>query len=177
MQASSKVDKSCRQSLLDDRNEPTQHHTQRWLTAVSLLLCALLVTIVLLGGSYQQNVLLQQRLSGVKLTSTQEQERALGRIREQLASETLVLREQLMRNKLDSRTVGSALLATQEELKAAFNREQACEEGYNALLADLDSCRVNQERIGANDLSINRAGVQAAKAIEREMQSDALIHA
>ncbi len=30
---------------------------------------------------------------------------------------------------------------------------------------------------GANDLSINRAGVQAAKAIEREMQSDALIHA
>ncbi len=66
----------------------------------------------------------------------------------QLASETLVLREQLMRNKLDSRTVGSALLATQEELKAAFNREQACEEGYNALLADLDSCRVNQERIG-----------------------------
>ncbi len=64
MQASSKVDKSCRQSLLDDRNEPTQHHTQRWLTAVSLLLCALLVTIVLLGGSYQQNVLLQQRLSG-----------------------------------------------------------------------------------------------------------------
>ncbi len=66
----------------------------------------------------------------------------------QLASETLVLREQLMRNKLDSRTVGSALLAIQEELKAAFNREQACEEGYNALLADLDSCRVNQERIG-----------------------------
>ena len=66
----------------------------------------------------------------------------------QLASETLVLREQLMRNKLDSRTVGSALLATQEELRAAFNREQACEEGYNALLADLDSCRVNQERIG-----------------------------
>ena len=67
MQASSKADKSCRQSLLDDRNEPTQHHTQRWLTAVSLLLCALLVIIVLLGGSYQQNALLQQRLSG-KLT-------------------------------------------------------------------------------------------------------------
>ena len=64
MQASSKAEKSCRQSLLDDRNEPTQHHTQRWLTAVSLLLCALLVTIVLLGGSYQQNILLQQRLSG-----------------------------------------------------------------------------------------------------------------
>ena len=64
MQASSKADKSCRQSLLDDRNEPTQHHTQRWLTAVSLLLCALLVSVVLLGGSYQQNALLQQRLSG-----------------------------------------------------------------------------------------------------------------
>ena len=53
-----------------------------------------------------------------------------------------------MRNKLDSRTVGSALLATQEELKAAFNREQACEEGYNALLADLDSCRASQESSG-----------------------------
>lgn len=66
----------------------------------------------------------------------------------QLASETLVLREQLMRNKVDSRTVGAALLATQEELKAAFNREQACEEGYNALLADLDSCRVTQESSG-----------------------------
>ena len=66
----------------------------------------------------------------------------------QLASETLVLREQLMRNKLDSRTVGGALLATQEELKAAFNREQACEEGYNVLLADLNSCRVSQESSG-----------------------------
>ena len=53
-----------------------------------------------------------------------------------------------MRNKVDSRTVGAALLATQEELKAAFNREQACEEGYNALLADLDSCRVTQETSG-----------------------------
>ena len=53
-----------------------------------------------------------------------------------------------MRNKLDSRTVGAALMATQEELKAAFNREQACEEGYNAVLADLDSCRVTQETSG-----------------------------
>jgi len=59
-----------------------------------------------------------------------------------------VLREQLMRNKLDSRTVGAALMATQEELKAAFNREQACEEGYNAVLADLESCRVTQETSG-----------------------------
>lgn len=59
-----------------------------------------------------------------------------------------MLREQLMRNKLDSRTVGTALLATQEELRAAFSREQACEEGYNALAADLDSCRVNQETAG-----------------------------
>ncbi|CAK0780825.1 hypothetical protein CVIRNUC_005188 [Coccomyxa viridis] len=113
--------------------------------------------------------------TGVKLTSTQEQERALGRIREQLASETLVLREQLMRNKVDSRTVGAALLATQEELKAAFSREQACEAGYSALLAELDSCRVSQETLGANDLSLNRAGVQAAKAIEQEMQPDAPI--
>ena len=78
MQASSKADKSCRQSLLDDRNEPTQHHTQRWLTAVSLLLCALLVTIVLLGGSYQQNALLQQRLSG-KLTLDGQIERNAAR--------------------------------------------------------------------------------------------------
>ena len=66
----------------------------------------------------------------------------------QLASETLVLREQLMRNKVDSRTVGAALLATQEELKAAFSREQACEAGYSALLAELDSCRVSQETLG-----------------------------
>ena len=73
----------------------------------------------------------------------------------QLASETLVLREQLMRNKLDSRTVGAALLATQEELKAAFNREQACEEGYNALLAQLDSCRVSQETSGQPSLRVS----------------------
>jgi hypothetical protein len=72
----------------------------------------------------------------------------------QLASETLVLREQLMRNKLDSRTVGAALLATQEELKAAFNREQACEEGYNALLAQFDSCRVSQEASGQPSLRV-----------------------
>ena len=70
----------------------------------------------------------------------------------QLASETLVLREQLMRNKVDSRTVGAALLATQEELKAAFSREQACEAGYSALLAELDSCRVSQETLGQHPL-------------------------
>jgi hypothetical protein len=35
--------------------------------AIFLLLCALLLTFVMLGASYQQNVLLQKRLSG-KLT-------------------------------------------------------------------------------------------------------------
>lgn len=76
----------------------------------------------------------------------------------QLASETLVLREQLMRNKVDSRTVGAALLATREELRAAFSREQACEEGYSALLAELDSCRVSQEFLGQHLPPLTNAG-------------------
>ena len=69
-----------------------------------------------------------------------------------------------MRNKVDSRTVGAALLAIQEELKAAFNREQACEEGYNALLADLDSCRVTQESSG---WPLSQSTVSVAPEIRR----------
>jgi hypothetical protein len=53
--------------LLDARDEPAQQRTQGLSVAIFLLLCALLLTFVMLGASYQQNVLLQKRLSG-KLT-------------------------------------------------------------------------------------------------------------
>ena len=50
--------------LLDARDEPAQQRTQGLSVAVFLLLCALLLTFIMLGASYQQNVLLQKRLSG-----------------------------------------------------------------------------------------------------------------
>ncbi len=60
----------------------------------------------------------------------------------QLASETLNLREQLLRTKSDNRGADNALANAQEDLAAALSRAQACEEAYEPLFAELESLKV-----------------------------------
>ena len=67
----------------------------------------------------------------------------------QLASETLILREQLLRTKADSRGADAALTNAQEDLAAALSRAQACEEAYEPLLAELESLKVEMKAMDA----------------------------
>ena len=60
----------------------------------------------------------------------------------QLASETLILREEMLRTKTDSRGMDAALAAAQEQAHAALRRARACEEAFEPVLAEMESLRV-----------------------------------
>ena len=60
----------------------------------------------------------------------------------QLAAETLILREEMMRTKSGSKGMDAALAAAQAETRAAQARAQACEEAFEPLMAELDTLRV-----------------------------------
>ena len=60
----------------------------------------------------------------------------------QLASETLILREEMLRTKTDSRGMDAALAAAQEQARAALRRARACEEAFEPMLAEMESLRV-----------------------------------
>jgi hypothetical protein len=61
----------------------------------------------------------------------------------------LILREQLLRTKTDSRGADTALANTQEDLAAALSRAQACEEAYEPLFAELESLKVQMKTTDA----------------------------
>ena len=60
----------------------------------------------------------------------------------QLASETLILREEIIRSKSDNKDMDAALAAAQQEARAAIARAAACEEAFQPLLAELGTLKV-----------------------------------
>jgi hypothetical protein len=60
----------------------------------------------------------------------------------QLAAETLILREEMMRTRSDTKGMDAALAAAQADTRAARARAQACEEAFEPLMAELDTLKV-----------------------------------
>jgi hypothetical protein len=70
-----------------------------------------------------------------------------------LASETIALREELYRTKVDNHGTDSALAAIQEDLVAALGRAQACEEAYEVAIAEIDSLKVALKTADADNIA------------------------
>ncbi len=74
----------------------------------------------------------------------------------QLASETLILREEMLRTKTDSRGMDAALAAAQEQTRAALRRARACEEAFESVVAEMESLRV-AAMVAADDAATGEA--------------------
>ncbi len=90
----------------------------------------------------------------------------------QLASETLILREQLLRTKTDSRGADNALANAQEDLAAALSRAQACEEAYEPLYAELESLKGQLKAADGN----SESGVHSALSMRAFILVKQLFH-
>lgn len=145
---------------------------RKTIAAYTAFAIAIVTSLLLLGGCYRYNVDLKRQLADAQQTIVEQQARAIGRMKDQLASETLILREQLLRTKSDNRGADNALANAQDDLAAALSRAQACEEAYEPLLAELDSLKVQiktadsgPNKGGRDDTPNNLGGVQAAEIL------------
>ncbi|BDA43288.1 hypothetical protein COCOBI_04-3000 [Coccomyxa sp. Obi] len=150
---------------------------RKTIAAYTAFAIAAVTSLLLFGGCYRYNVHLKRQLADAQQTIEEQQRRALGRMKDQLASETLNLREQLLRTKSDNRGADNALANAQEDLAAALSRAQACEEAYEPLFAELESLKVqlrtdgSPSKGGRNDTPNNLGGVQAAEVLRDQAAS------
>ncbi|CAL8468726.1 g8266 [Coccomyxa elongata] len=148
------------------------------IAAYTAIVISVVISLLLFGGCYRYNVHLKRQLADARQTIEEQQRRALGRLKDQLASETLILREQLLRTKSDNRGADNALANAQEDLAAALSRAQACEEAYEPLFAELESLKVQIRTAdggiskgGIDDTVNNLGGVQAAEVLRDQAAS------